>query len=841
MKRILTALVAVTLVISATGCSLFGKKESVFDKASKQMIQAATEACDAKEASKKQIKAFKEEEFFPGEFEKGAYYTFAKEELADADTALSYEKIDDDDLKNLTVFCKKQEDSCLIASVFELTDKEMAADTFEAMSTQLESTFDEAYLDEHVAKEGDLEYATKTSSNEVSVIIISQEGGTSLACYLKLEENVITKTQVSGTSQELFSEYYAFMKKADYADQEKLLKKSGKTIHVDTEFDKASKNMIDSATHVCGAQELTEDEKPEWINADLDKMKELLQEGSVYFTYTDEKLTGGSKTKTEHSCFYRNQDDSTILAYVYEVEDEVDAKTVLNTIADTMNGDIESLCNGEMNVTYALKRQETQAAAIVNYTDEGKIKASFVNVQGNVVATANYIGASDSTALKEFYDFMSEAGYEDLKTLLETEGVEYKAIVESPAYTEASNKLIECAKKDFNANEADENQRELIAASAISDTDAFFVGAYWKLRPDQVATFTMGTSTLKSGDVLAATAFVIFEQSNGSLNYVYELQNEDLAIRTYDEIRSYTAEITEDALLTKKKTTPDLKYGIYETETEYVVVIETEAENTAYCMYLSREGNIITCLNYSGMVKEEMLIEFYSFMRDGFYDVEALKESCSIVTGEPGAPGDSLVTGDFATDSEAMVQAAISAYGAQEANEEEIAVFADPRFAPNEYNFVNGSYHVFTGEEAKEVTYGIDVLSEGDIVNSAIFYKGYQQQMAFAFVIECKDEAKAKDLYDFFDESVFTITEEDFEEYADLVQYGFAYDLENEKAAIYQTKDNYEAAGEYLRIDGNQVILTAYMGTAEDSMLTEYYAFMRQVGYMDMEALLWGN
>lgn len=216
MKRIAVAGMAIVLCMSAAGCSMLGG--SKYKKASKKLIKAAEEACDAEEASKKQKKAIVASDINDPSLEDGAYVTFSGEEYDDTKSENS--KYDDGEVTNATMFMKTEAGSGIAAAVMEFDDKDLAADYFDLMTEDV----DEDEIEDYAAYYDDFVYFFEDEDEEVSFMYDNADEGKSNGMYFKLDGKVIIMLAYTGADDcDLLDEFYDFMREAGYPDFEEML------------------------------------------------------------------------------------------------------------------------------------------------------------------------------------------------------------------------------------------------------------------------------------------------------------------------------------------------------------------------------------------------------------------------------------------------------------------------------------------------------------------------------------------------------------------------------------------------------------------------------------------
>ena len=108
-----------------------------------------------------------------------------------------------------------------------------------------------------------------------------------------------------------------------------------------------------------------------------------------------------------------------------------------------------------------------------------------------------------------------------------------------------------------------------------------------------------------------------------------------------------------------------------------------------------------------------------------------------------------------------------------------------------------------------------------------------------SMVFEMVDKDVAEELFDYYVDSMRL--KERKKEWKHASEGEFAIDDESDDTvAFIASVDNYCMSG-YIHIDGKIVTVCSFSGDPETDVLEEYYDFMREAGFRDMEALLEGD
>lgn len=222
MKKVMVGLLTVALMASLTGCSLGGSK---YSKAKKKMISAAESIYDASEADKKQKKSIIKS-FRPSDdmFEDGIYLELSGEDLGKLDLNLEVVEDSEEDLKNVALFAKSEDNSAIGVYIIEAKDKESAQAIYDEF-TEKTDTFSKKDL-KAKAKKSDLVWGLDEDKDDTyaAIAVSVDDYNQASAFYFNISGNVITVCAYSGTADsEVFEGFYDFMKKAGFYDMQKLL------------------------------------------------------------------------------------------------------------------------------------------------------------------------------------------------------------------------------------------------------------------------------------------------------------------------------------------------------------------------------------------------------------------------------------------------------------------------------------------------------------------------------------------------------------------------------------------------------------------------------------------
>lgn len=126
MKKLLSSVLAMTLILGVTGCA----KKSNYNKISKKIIEAAESELDAEEASKKQKKSYLDDSGDPTSGDP-IYASYTQDELEEFTMD---GMLDEESLKNMTLVGASENEEKYMCILLEFIDKDDAEDFFEEIS-----------------------------------------------------------------------------------------------------------------------------------------------------------------------------------------------------------------------------------------------------------------------------------------------------------------------------------------------------------------------------------------------------------------------------------------------------------------------------------------------------------------------------------------------------------------------------------------------------------------------------------------------------------------------------------------------------------------------------------
>ncbi len=196
--------------------------------------------------------------------------------------------------------------------------------------------------------------------------------------------------------------------------------------------------------------------------------------------------------------------------------------------------------------------------------------------------------------------------------------------------------------------------------------------------------------------------------------------------------------------------------------------------------------------------------------------------------------------GKFKSISSKIQKAASNDCSAEEASKKQKKEMMSSGFEPADSVFNDGCYYTLTSDEAKNSTFGLKCVEEGDINNAFIFVKSEDDSYAITAVSEFSDKDLAGDAFDELYESLHQ-DEKSLKKKAKEsdIEYGVGEDSDTAYTLLVISDNDYEmATGVYMKLDGKVLTVAAYVGTPKADLYTEYLDLMFDAKLQDMEALL---
>ena len=199
----------------------------------------------------------------------------------------------------------------------------------------------------------------------------------------------------------------------------------------------------------------------------------------------------------------------------------------------------------------------------------------------------------------------------------------------SETYNELADKMIESARKNCNAKEADATQYNRIVKETLTPRDTMFAdGVYAIISGDDATDLSAwGFETLTNGASTNGTMFCKCEGDTAFLVFVVEMSSENKAVELFQELYGMTGNADEQSIRDMKKGT-DLQCGfLYEEDKEVALYINSASKDTCVSMYFRVDGNVVTAGVFNGTASSGICTEYNDFMKDAdivdYYDLVA--------------------------------------------------------------------------------------------------------------------------------------------------------------------------------------------------------------------------
>lgn len=221
MKKLLSSVLAMTLILGVTGCA----KKSNYNKISKKIIEAAESELDAEEASKKQKKSYLDDSGDPTSGDP-IYASYTQDELEEFTMD---GMLDEESLKNMTLVGASENEEKYMCILLEFIDKDDAEDFFEEISENNSDMYSAKEI-KSLKKLGDVEYAVDDEDDDeysyiMTLDVKDYEGESiSTALHMKIDGNVVIYMgYFSRTTSDMLDEFIDFSKEAGLVDFEEML------------------------------------------------------------------------------------------------------------------------------------------------------------------------------------------------------------------------------------------------------------------------------------------------------------------------------------------------------------------------------------------------------------------------------------------------------------------------------------------------------------------------------------------------------------------------------------------------------------------------------------------
>ena len=202
--------------------------------------------------------------------------------------------------------------------------------------------------------------------------------------------------------------------------------------------------------------------------------------------------------------------------------------------------------------------------------------------------------------------------------------------------------------------------------------------------------------------------------------------------------------------------------------------------------------------------------------------------------------GCSLFESKYKKAEKKMIDAAVNSCDAAEMTAKQKKNVIKKNLVVGNTTFGDGAYVCLSSDDLEDVEIKDDTPIDSETVKHMVmFAKTSEKEIISSLVIEFSDKETASDFYDYYLEMIDFKSVKKQLRNADEAVVGV--DDEDEDRFAYIVSMNGVTKAEYIRIDGRIVTASSFYGEDESDFLEEYYDFMREAGYTDMDVLLNGD
>ena len=189
-----------------------------------------------------------------------------------------------------------------------------------------------------------------------------------------------------------------------------------------------------------------------------------------------------------------------------------------------------------------------------------------------------------------------------------------------------------------------------------------------------------------------------------------------------------------------------------------------------------------------------------------------------------------------------MIEAAENCFDAAEMTAKQKRNAIKKNLRISDTTFGDGAYVRLSPDDLEDMDYVEQLFNSIEIKNKnmTMFAKvdGETEQVS-ATLIETKDEESAQSLYDYYYETLDLNRIKKMVRQAQEAEIGYNDDEDDRFSYIVLIEGNIGAA--YLRVEGKIITVVQFVGTEDGDLIEEFYDFMREADYEDMEVLLKGE
>ncbi|MBR3031504.1 MAG: hypothetical protein IKH92_00615 [Clostridiales bacterium] len=213
--------------------------------------------------------------------------------------------------------------------------------------------------------------------------------------------------------------------------------------------------------------------------------------------------------------------------------------------------------------------------------------------------------------------------------------------------------------------------------------------------------------------------------------------------------------------------------------------------------------------------------------------------SCALVLTMLFSMAGCAKKGGYKSSEKKMISALEAVFDAEEMSAKTKKKVKKSRMKDFEEYFDGSSYVIFNEEDFEDIDADEDDMGmDPENMKNMLMFRKFEGESSFAsLLIETTDKDAAEECFEYVTKSMNlkTLKKQLKKAKAD---YGIEED-DNKIALIYVS--NSKVMGLFFEVNGTTVTMIEYEGNEDTDLLEEYYDFMREIGYTDMEALLDGG
>ncbi|MBP5415968.1 MAG: hypothetical protein J6Y58_00420 [Clostridiales bacterium] len=383
-------------------------------------------------------------------------------------------------------------------------------------------------------------------------------------------------------------------------------------------------------------------------------------------------------------------------------------------------------------------------------------------------------------------------------------------------YEQASDKMILAAEEALGVEELSAKEKKKLVNGSNDFASTFYsVRLNSKDIQKRNEDYAEDFFDIDYDDFLNETCVYIYVSKADMNAHIYELVDGKTAQALFENM---TEELTRHSIIDKQNE---------------VVTVSDSSDYTHVSYYLLR-NNMVTTVSFSGFYGD--MDDYYEFMRlSGLRDLQDLVEDYRENKGKNHSKADEENSEIMSRAEQRIIDAAEKCCGAEEMTSKE-----------KKY-FING--HLISGVDLKEGKYVF--LDNSDVEKSRfenydnfeydtetirnmfVFKKENGGNLLNVTVYECTNTGHAQSLFDYLSDSA----KETYELYKKERGKSVGYDEDSDEYEFFVQEKEYEYGG-FVKIKGAVVTSFTFSGERRSDELDEFYDFMSEAGFPDMEDLL---